>query len=62
MCHNDNTIQEGMKLEIALIESKIDKPLINNGKILNKKMHEPNKINYGIKRIIFAIILSPIRF
>ena len=62
MCHNDNTIQEGMKLEITLIESKIDKPLINNGKILNKTMPDPNKINDGIKRIIFAIILSPIRF
>ena len=31
-------------------------------KILNKTIPEPSNINEGIRRIIFAIILSPIKF
>ena len=62
MCHRDNTIQDGIKLETILIESKIDNPLIIKGKILNKTIPAPSKINEGINKIMFAIILSPIRF
>ena len=43
-------------------ESNIDNPRINKGKILNKTIPAPSKINDGISKIIFAIMLSPIRF
>ena len=62
MCHRLKTIHEGIKFDIYLKERNIDNPRINKGKILNKTIPAPSKIKDGISKIIFAIMLSPIRF
>ena len=62
MCQRLKTIHEGIKFDMYFKESNIDNPRINKGKILNKTIPAPSKINDGISKIIFAIMLSPIRF